>query len=138
MDWSFYAIISILFLGVSDLFRKLGSSIKDPIFANLIFQAGSFLTAMLLFLSSRKVATSGNGIVVAFIGGILISLATLLSFKALSLGPGVSVVMPTLRIGGVVLVSLLGVLVLREKLAIQTLFGLLFSAVGIYLLFSNK
>lgn len=138
MNWIVYALIAIAIVGVSDIFRKLGSNLKDPIFSNFVFQAGSFFAATALFLTSRKVVNDKQSIVYALIGGILISLFTLFSFKALSTGPGVSVVMPVLRIGGISLVVLLGVFVLKEKLSLQTVFGFVLSTMGIYLLFSNK
>lgn len=138
MSWIIYALIAIGLMGVSDLFRKLGSNLKDPIFANFVFQIAAFTISTLMFLATRKVINDPKGIIYALIGGTLIALFTTFSFKALSIGPGVSVVMPALRIGGVTLVAILGIIVLKEKLTLQTLFGLIFSAVGIYLLFSNK
>lgn len=139
MSWIIYALSAIGFLGVSDIFRKLASNIKDPLFANLIFQIGAMSAAVLTYLLfSRKVEYNPKLILFAIIGGMTIAIFTLFSFKVLSIGPGVSVVMPVLRIGGITLVAILGILFLKEKLTIQTFFGLIFSAIGLYLLFSNK
>ena len=136
MSWIIYSLIGILIGGVSDLFRKLGSGLKDPLFANLVFQIGSCLTAIILYVVlSRKFEYNSRSIGFAFVGGALISVFTLFSFKALSIGPGVSTVMPILRIGMVSFVAVLGVLVLKESLTMQKVFGLLLSAAGIYLLF---
>ncbi len=136
MSWIVYSLIGIVIGGVSDLFRKLGSGLKDPLFANLVFQIGSCLTAiMLYFILSRKFEYNPRSMSFAFIGGALISVFTLFSFKALSIGPGVSTVMPILRIGMVSLVAVLGVLVLKESLTMQKVVGLFLSAAGIYLLF---
>ena len=137
--WSIYALFAILFAGFSDLFRKLGSDLKDPFFSNLVFQIGTFTTSIILYLLfSRKIVNDPKGITYAVIGGILISIFTTFSFKALSSGPGASVVLPTLRIGGIMLVVVLGVLILKEKLSLNTIAGLILSSIGIYLLFSNK
>jgi len=139
MDWKFYALLAIVFTGFSDLFRKLGSDLKDPFFGSLIFQIGTFSTTLIMYLLfSRKVVNDPKGIGFAFIGGVLIAIFTTLSFKALSSGPGASVVLPTLRIGGIMLVVILGIFVLREKLTMSTVFGLLLSVVGIWFLFSSK
>ena len=136
MSWIIYSLIGIVIGGVSDLFRKLGSGLKDPLFANLVFQIGSCLTAIILYVVlSRKFEYNSRSIGFAFVGGALISVFTLFSFKALSIGPGVSTVMPILRIGMVSFVAVLGVLVLKESLTMQKVFGLLLSAAGIYLLF---
>lgn len=139
MNWIIYSFIAIGVIGVSDLFRKLASHLQDPFFTNLIFQIASVTAAIILFLLfSRKVENNPRDIMYAILGGVTISLFSLISFKALSTGPGVSVVIPVLRIGGIALVVVLGILLLKEKLTLQTFFGLLFSAIGIYLLYLNK
>ena len=120
MNWTIYALAAIAVVGFSDLFRKLGSGLKDPFFANFIFQAASFATATLMFLLfSRTIEKATRPAMFAIIGGTLISIFTMLSFKALSTGPGVGVVMPVLRIGGILLIVVLGIIFLKEKLTIQ-------------------
>lgn len=138
MNWIFYSLIAISLMGVSDLFRKLASGLNDPIFTNFVFQCAAFSISTVVFLFTRKVDNNPKLIFYAIISGLLIAVFSMFSFKALSTGPGVSVVMPALRIGGVTLVAILGILILKEKLTIQTFFGLIFSTIGIYLLFSNK
>jgi len=139
MSWIIYSFIAIGVIGISDLFRKLASHLQDPFFTNLVFQIASVTTAVILFLLfSRKIEDNPRDIIYAVLGGMSISLFSLISFKALSTGPGVSVVIPVLRIGGIALVVVLGIFLLKEKLTLQTILGLLFSAIGIYLLYSNK
>lgn len=138
MNWIGYSLIAIAVVGVSDLFRKLASQLKDPFFTNLIFQLGTITAAILFYvLFSRKVEYNPKLMTFAFIGGFLISTFTLISFKALALGPGASTVIPILRIGGITLLVLLGVFFLKEQLSVQKLIGLGFSFLGLYLLFSK-
>ncbi len=96
------------------------------------------MTVLFYAAFSRKVENNSRDIVFALIGGALVSIFSLFSFKALALGPGASTVMPILRIGGVALIAVLGVIFLREKLVPQAIVGLVFSFIGIYLLFSAK
>jgi len=137
MQWWVYTIMAISALGTADFFRKLASSIKDPIFTNLLFQAGAFTAALVIFLTHRKTAGDSHSILYALIGGVLISLFSLASFKALSLGP-VSVVWPAIRVGGLAFVVILGVFLLKERLSMQTILGFTFAAIGLYLLLSHK
>ncbi len=135
----YYAITAIGFIGVSDILRKLGSQLKDPFFTNLMFQIGSITATVICYvLFSRKVEVNSNGILLAVLGGVFVSLFSLFSFKTLEAGPGVSTVMPVLRIGGVALVAILGVVFLREKLSLQAFAGLFLSSIGIILLFMAK
>src|SRR3989344_3558484 len=115
MTWLLYALGAISAVAASDIFRKLGSNLKDPFLSNLIFQAGSITTAIVMYLLfSRKLEGNPKGIVFALIGGVLISVFTTFTFKALSLGP-VSTVIPVIRVGGVIVVATLGILLLKEK-----------------------
>lgn len=139
MTWITYTIIAIVFIGVSDIFRKLTSNISDPYFANLLFQLGAVSAGIILFvLFSRKFAFEPRSTAIAYAGGFLIALFSLFSFRALALGPGASTVIPILRIGGIILAVILSIIVLKERLDMQGILGILFSLIGIYLLFSNK
>src|SRR3989338_1316162 len=139
MSWIFYSLIAIGIVGISDIFRKLASNLKDPFFTNLVFQlSATTFTIITYFIFSRKVENNPKDIVFAILGGITIAAFSLFSFKALSTGPGASVVIPVLRIGGIALLFVFCIVVLKEKLSLQTFIGLIFSSIGIYLLFSNK
>lgn len=139
MTWILNALIAIGLMGVSDLLRKATAEFKDPFFGNLAFQLGAFSTTLILFLIfSRTFEGNPRLILYSFIGGGLIATFTFFSLRALSVGPGLSVVLPTMRIGGVALTALLGIVLLREKATMQTVAGIIMSSIGIYLLFSNK
>jgi uncharacterized membrane protein len=136
MGWLIYALGAITAGAISDLFRKLGSNLHDPFLSNLIFQAGSFTTAIILFLVfSRNFENNQKGILYAIIGGVLISIFTTFTFKALSSGPGVSTVIPVIRVGSVLLVALLGVLLFKDKLTWNLVTGILLASIGVYLIF---
>jgi len=139
MGWLIYALGAIGAGALADFFRKFGDVVKDPFLDNLIFQTAAFLTAIVLyFLFSRKAVPNENVMTFVIIGGACVSLFTTFFFKSLSLGPGVSTVAPIVRVGGIILVSLLGVLILHEKLTWSLLAGMLFASFGIYLMFLNK
>ncbi|MDE2025801.1 MAG: EamA family transporter [Patescibacteria group bacterium] len=139
MSWIIFALGAISASAVSDIFRKLGSNLKDPFLSNLIFQIGSITMAVFLYFTfSRKTPSNPRDAIFALIGGLLVSVFTTLSFKALAVGPGVSTVMPAIRVGAVTFVAILGIILLRDKITPHVVFGILFSALGVYLLFSGK
>lgn len=139
MTWIFYATIAIVVIAASDFFRKLASQLHDPFFTALIFQAGSIITTVILYLIfSRKIESNATAVGYAFMGGVLVAIFTLFSFKALATGPGVSTVIPVLRVGGIALIVLLGVFLLREKLTLMTTLGLALSLAGIYFMYVGK
>jgi len=139
MSWIIYTIIALVVVSFSDFFRKLASQLHDPFFTALLFQIGSIITTILMYLIfSRKIESNPMAIGYALFGGVLVAIFTLFSFKALATGPGVSTVMSILRVGGITLVVFLGMVILKEKLSITSVVGLLLSLAGIYLMFTGK
>jgi len=139
MSWIIFALGAIGSGAVSDLFRKLGSNLRDPFLSNLIFQVGSLSTAVLLYLLfSRKIEGNSQGILYALIGGILISIFTTFSFKALAGGPDVSTVIPVIRVGVVLLVVILGVVLFKDKLTWNLVTGVILATIGVFLISMNK
>jgi uncharacterized membrane protein len=139
MSWLIYALGAISAGAASDLFRKLGANLKDPFLSNLVFQLGALTTAIVLYmLFSRKLEGNPEGIKYALIGGILISIFTTFSFKALADGPGVSTVIPVIRVGVVILVVILGILLFKDKLTWNLISGIVLASLGIYLISLNK
>ena len=139
MNWILYALGAIAAVAISDLFRKLGSSLQDPFFSNLVFQGASVGMAVLLWLLfSRRFEYTNKGVLYVLIGGLLISVFTAFLFKALEVGPGVSTVIPIVRVGGVLLVAICGILLFGEKLTWSIGIGILLAASGVYLIFAGK
>ena len=139
MSWIIYALVAIGFGSLSDLFRKFGSSVKDPFLDNLIFETAAFITAIIFYmLFSRKEVPGGNTMIYVIAGGICISLFTTFFFKTLSVGPGVSVVAPVIRAGALILVAILGIILLHEKLTWNLITGIGLACIGIYLMFLNN
>lgn len=135
MTWLLYALGAVFAVTTSDLFRKLGSNLKDPFFANFVFQMGSFTIAFLLwFFLSRKFETHSTAVLYALLGGMGVSIFTALTFKALEVGPGVSTVIPVIRVSGVLLVAILGVLVFNDKLTWNLALGIVLAVSGVALI----
>lgn len=139
MSWIVYAITAIGAEAAADIFRKLAVTLKDPFFVNLIFQSGAFMMAIILYLAfSRKNFPASNEVTYAFIGGLCISLFTILFLKALAIGPGIATVSPAIRIGVVIVVTLVGLFLFREKLTWNLITGIILASTGVYLIFLNK
>ena len=139
MSWLIYVLGAISALAISDLLRKLGSNLNDPFLNNLIFQIGSVSMAIVLWIFfSRKFESNTRGIMYAITGGILVSVFTVFFFKSLAVGPGVSTVVPIVRIGALLLVVLAGLLLFSEKFTWSLGCGLVLAVGGVYLVLLGK
>jgi uncharacterized membrane protein len=141
MNWIIFTIGAVASGALADIFRKYGSVINDPFLNNFIFQAAAFITAFILYmLFSRKAVPDTHSSIIPYIivGGLCVSLFTTFFFKSLTLGPGVSVVAPIVRAGGIITVAVLGIILFQEKLTWSLAAGIVLATAGIYLMFLNK
>ncbi len=137
MNWIMNSLYAILFAGMSDSLRKFGAS-GNIFFTALIFNLGAFSASFLLYLIFGKPSFEPKSTSIILLAGIFIGLFNVFVFKALHTGQGVSLVLPIVRAGAVALVVVIGILFFKEKLTAKALLGLVFSVVGIYLLFQPK
>jgi uncharacterized membrane protein len=136
--WLIFAAGAAVAIALSDFMRKLGSNLNDPFLNNLFFQIGAVSTAIILWLIfSRTFESNVRGIHYALLGGMFISIFTVLLFKALEAG-SLSTVVPVVRIGAVLIVVVLGLFLFKEKLTWELGLGIILALGGVYLIFSAK
>jgi uncharacterized membrane protein len=143
MNWLSYALLTVLFYSVFDLFVKLSSQKVNDGLAAFIF---NFVSTLVLILYLAWQMSHGNkifewkpnGLLFASVGGIAIGLASIFFIKMFATGTNLSVGVPVVRIGMVILGSLLGVLILKEGINLKYILGFLISIAGLYLLITSK
>lgn len=142
MNWLTTALASIFFYSTFDLFVKLSSSKINSGLGNTLINVGSLLTAFIWYLlvsiKQGDTAYTKNGIVLSLVAGVLVGLAGLFFIRLFSLGVNLSVGVPFVRVGMIVLGSLFGILILKEGVSARYLIGFLLSAVGLYLVMTAK
>jgi len=142
MNWLTTALASIFFYSTFDLFVKLSSSKINSGLGNALINVGSLLTAFIwyLLISVRQGDTgySKNGIVLSLIAGVLVGLAGLFFIRLFSMGVNLSVGVPLVRVGMIVLGSLFGILLLKEGVNLKFGVGFILSLLGLYLVMTAK
>ena len=142
MTWLNLALLTLLFYGTFDLFVKLTSGkIHDGLGAFVINLVATMVVALFLLYSS----TNGEkinyfkteGVVYAIIAGILVGFASIFFIKMFSLGAELSIAVPLVRVGTVLVSVLIGVLFLKEGFNPKFLIGFLLSMSGLYLLITS-
>ena len=137
MRWIPFAAVCAIFLACADFFVKLASNRISSSMGALIYGGTTFLTALAWVLYQRA---TGQSFVVTPLGfgyavvvGLAFSAVTFLLYVTFARA-NVSIASPTIRITGILLASLLGILVLREAFTWRYALGVLLALAGVTLI----
>lgn len=144
MNWLGFAILTIIFYALFNFFLKLSS---ERIHAGL----GGFIISLissvvlLVFLGFTKLirgeeffsSTKPGGILYSLLAGLFVGIATIVNIKMYSMRVSLSVGVPLTSIGTVFLVSLIGILILKEGITARYVVGFTLSLLGLYILITK-
>lgn len=143
MSWIVFAIGTIICYSIFDYFLKLSSDKIHSGLGALVINIVSLVIPLLFviysYLQGQKVfEVKSGGYLYSVLAGLIIGLSSVLFIKMFSSGVNLSVGVPVVRVGIVVLGSLLGIILLKEGFNIKYLAGMMLSLVGLYLIVTAK
>ena len=143
MSWIIYAFATIFCYSLFDLFIKLSSSKMHSSVNGIIVNIVALVIGIIYFVYAKAqgekvLIIKQGGLVPAVLAGIVVGFAGIFLVKMFASDVNLSFGTPVVRIGSVVLASLLGVLILREGLNARYLFGFVLSLAGLVLIFTAK
>ena len=143
MSWLIFALATIFFYSIFDLLVKISSSKINGGLGAFIMNIVSALVVLIYMAYSmwqgEKVLTSKpGGVMFSTLAGIAIGLASIFFIRMFATGTNLSIGVPLVRIGIVLLASLLGIFILKESITFKYAIGFIMSLVGLYLIFSSK
>ena len=129
--WFWYSILCVLCWGAWALASKLGSREIPPQAMQFIFTIGTLPVAAALLIARRgKLEKSGKGISYAVLNGVLAGVGGLTLFAAYHTNSNTSVITTATALYPMITV-VLAVLILRERLTLVQMVGLVFAALAI-------
>ncbi len=133
-------ILTIGFLwGVADILRKYATGGTSNQLLSMVFNLATVIGPLVFFtialIQKQKIKYEPKGLLIALLGGLLAGIGGYLIFHLLSKGVDISSAIPSIRVLSITLVAIGGVVLFSEQLTIQLLLGIIFSVIGIYLLF---
>lgn len=138
MSWVILILLSAFFYGAYNFFLKVSSGSINQILGAVILQFVATLTggAALVFLKliNAPLQFSSKGVTLAIFAGISVGLAEILSFYIFSKGISLSVGMPIIVGGSVLVGSALGIIFLKESLTLVQYFAIALVTAGISIL----
>jgi len=137
MRWLPYALLCAVFLASADFFVKLASNKISSSMGMLIYGATTFSVGLIwvsyLKLTNQTLLVTQPGLLYSLAVGLAFSAVTILLYVTFA-RVNVSLGSPTIRVLGIVLASLLGILLLHEPFTWRYLFGLILTVAGVALI----
>ena len=137
MRWLPYALVCSIFLAAADFFVKLASNKISASLGMFIYGATTFLISLIWIgyvkFTGQTLLITKPGLLYSLVVGIAFTGVTLLLYVTFA-RVSVSVGSPTIRVIGIVLASLLGILILHEPFTWRYLLGVALTVAGIVLI----
>ncbi len=135
--WLPYALVCSVFLAAADFFVKLASSKISASLGMFIYGATTFIFGLAwvayLKFTGQPLLFTRAGLLYSLAVGLAFSCVTLLLYLTFA-HVNVSLGSPTIRLTGIVIVSLLGILILHEPITWRYALGVLLTVAGIGLI----
>lgn len=138
MSWQIFAVLSFVFSAIYNILAKIGATKMNVLAANATIAAASFVVAAVIFFFSTPVSSlTASGIsplIYSLAGGLSVGISGAFYMIMLSKSAPISVALPIVFGGSIVLTAILGVLVLGESVSYFKAAGLAFVIIGLVLL----
>ena len=143
MNWLTFALATIVFYSLMDFFIKISSDKIHSGLGGFIINFVSTIVLLIFLLYSKLqgekvLETKPGGLLYSTLAGASIGFATIFFIKMFATGTNLSIGVPLVRIGIVLLASMLGIVLLKEGVSLKYLLGFLLSLVGLYLLITSR
>jgi len=137
MRWLPYALLCAIFLASADFFVKLASNKISSSMGMLVYGATTFSVGLTwvgyLKLTHQPLLITRQGLLYSLGVGVAFSCVTLLLYVTFA-RVSVSLGSPTIRVMGILIASMLGILLLHEPFTWRYLLGLILTIAGVALI----
>lgn len=137
MRWLPYALVCSIFLASADFFVKLASNKISSSMGMLVYGATTFTVSLIwvgyMKLTNQSLLVTQQGLLYSLAVGVAFSAVTLLLYLTFA-RVNVSLGSPTIRVMGILIASLLGILLLHEPFTWRYLIGLIMTVAGVALI----
>jgi drug/metabolite transporter (DMT)-like permease len=141
MNWILYAAATAVALAAADFFVKLAAGKLSNSLALLLYGSCTFLFGLGWVLWQRLQGVSQFaqtlGVLAALGVGVAFSLVTLGLYASFEAGAPISLASPFIRLSGLLLASLAGLVLLQEPLNWRYLGGVALACAGVYLIITR-
>lgn len=138
MSWMVYAVAAAAALAAADVFVKMAAGKVPNSLGTLIYGAVAFAVGLTWFLVDRTRGglqpASQAGIAYALGVGLAFSIVAVALYGAFRAGGPLSITSPVVRLSGLIVASVCGVLIWNEPVTPKYITGLGLAVTGVYLI----
>ena len=138
MTWILYGAATAVFLAAADFLIKFAAGKLSNSLGLFLYGSCTFASGLVWFGAERARGIpqfAQPAAVAAALGvGITFSLVTVGLYLTFESGAPISSASPFIRVGGLVLASLAGLVLLREPLTLRYVLGVVLACAGVYLM----
>ena len=138
MSWMMYAVGAALALAAADVLVKAAAGRLPNSLGMLLYGSIPFAAGLIWWLMDRRnveaSAITTKGVVFATGVGVMFATVTFCMYAAFRAGAPISLASPVIRLGGLLVASVAGVVLWKEPLTLRYAMGLMLVFVGIFLM----
>jgi drug/metabolite transporter (DMT)-like permease len=139
--WIIYASVTAVFLAAADCFIKLAAGRISSSLGLLVYGGCTFATGLVWVFSQRlqniPLNTDLLGFFYALGVGVSFSAVTIGLYATFNAGAPISLASPLVRLGGLVVASIVGFVLFREGLTVRYIAGMLLVFLGLYFILTK-
>jgi len=136
--WFIAALVAALAYGLHNIFTKIAAGHVSDGLGALLLEATATLCIViyLIFILSdeNKFSFTSRGALFSIIAGICVGVGTVLYFYIFSHGGELSIAGPLVISGGVLLMSVAGVVFFKESVSLTKILGIVLCVAGLWML----
>jgi drug/metabolite transporter (DMT)-like permease len=141
MDWVIYALISTVAMAAADFCMKLAAGKVSNSLGLWLYGCSTFTIGLGWVLWQRLQGipqhAQVHGVLSALGVGFSFCVVVVAFYVTFAKGAPISVVTPVIRLGGLLVASAAGIVLLREPITLRYVIGMLLSCVGVYLIITR-
>ena len=141
MTWMAYAVGAALALAAADVCVKAAAGKVPNSLGMFLYGSVPFAAGVVWWLTDRGRVSAGmittKGVMYATGVGVMFATVTFCMYAAFRAGAPISLASPVIRLGGLVVASVVGFLLWKEPMTARYLIGLTLVAGGIYLMLTR-
>jgi len=138
MNWMMYAVGAALALAAADVLVKAAAGRLPNSLGMLLYGSVPFAAGVIWWLIDRRnvgeAAITTKGVVFATGVGVMFATVTFCMYAAFRAGAPISLASPVIRLGGLLVAILAGVVLWKEPLTLRYVMGLMLVFAGIFLM----